>query len=312
MRTDLRIGTRASRLALAQTELVSEMLKKAHPGISLEIKTYKTQGDRNVKTPLHQIEGKALFTKELEDALLRKEIDVAVHSAKDLYSELEKGLVLGAVPEREDAADIFIAHQAVKLKDLPPDARIGTSSVRRRAQLKRMNPLWQIADLRGNVDTRLRKLEEGFYEGILLAFAGVKRLGLLEEWPNREVMNEKEFLPAPCQGALGLETRADDRETLEILKPLNHPASETRVRAERAFLKVLQGGCQIPLGISSQLQGGKLTLIGALFSLDGKEAIRWSTFGDAKDPETIGKQLAEWLLNAGGKELLEKIRNEKK
>jgi hydroxymethylbilane synthase len=184
--------------------------------------------------------------------------------------------------------------------------------LRRRAQLKILNPNWEIAELRGNVDTRLRKLEEGFYEGIVLAAAGIKRLGLLEEWPNHEILSEKEFLPAPCQGALGLEIREQDKETAEILAPLNHEDSEKKVLAERAFMRGLQAGCQIPAGISSFIQAGQLTLVGALFSSDGKEAIRWSTHGDKNDPEAVGEHLADWLLNAGGKELLERVRNEKR
>jgi len=308
MKKNLKIGTRASQLALTQTDMVLSALKKIDSGLSFEIKTYKTHGDKDLKTPLSMIDHKAIFTKELEEALLKKEIDVAVHSAKDLYSDLAKGLVLGAVPEREMAADIFIAHGPARLKDLPSDARIGTSSVRRRAQLRLINPSWQIADLRGNVDTRLRKLEEGFYEGIVIALAGIKRLGLLDEWPNREVLSEKEFLPAPCQGALALEIREEDKEIREVLRTINHPASELRVRAEREYLRVLQGGCQIPIGVSSSIQDGQITLIGALFSLDGSEAIRWSTHGDKDKPEVVGAHLAEWLLNAGGKELLETIK----
>jgi hydroxymethylbilane synthase len=312
MKTKLKIGTRGSRLALAQTELVCESLKGIHPGIILEITTYKTQGDKRFDLPFSATSGKALFTKELEEALLKKEIDLAVHSAKDLYADLEKGLILGPVPLRENPADIFISHEHRTLKELPAGSRIGTSSLRRRAQLRILNPNWQIAELRGNVDTRLRKLEEGFYEGIVLAAAGIKRLGLIEEWPNHEILSEKEFLPAPCQGALALEIREGDKETAEILAPLNHLDSQKKVLAERAFMRTLQAGCQIPAGITSTVQEGQLTLIGALFSTDGKEAIRWSTLGDKNTPEAVGEQLAEWLLNAGGRELLEKVRNEKK
>ena len=229
----IKIGTRGSRLAMAQTEQVEKALRKAHPHLQVEIIPYKTTGDIMQHHPLGTLKGKSFFTKEIEEGLLKREIDLAVHSAKDLSALLPPGLKLAVTPEREPGSDIFLAHLPTSLKALPPGSRLGTSSVRRRAQLSILNSEWDLVELRGNVDSRLRKLEEGFFEGIVIALAGLKRLGLLKEWPHTEILEEKEFLPSPCQGALGLQVREEDKETEEILAPLNHEPSHLRLRAER-------------------------------------------------------------------------------
>ena len=291
------IGTRGSRLALAQTELVAAALRQAHPALAVTVRTIRTRGDRITDVPLGQVGGKGIFVKEIEEALLRGEADLAVHSAKDLPTELPAGLAIVAVPPREDPHDVLIARQpGATLGDLPPGATIGTSSVRRQAQLAAARPDLRFCDLRGNVDTRLRKLHEGGLDAIVLAAAGLRRLGLGElGWP----VPFEICVPAPGQGLLALEARADDAKVAELLQPLEAAEARAALTAERAALAGLGGGCQVPVGIVAEHDSGELYLLGAVLSPDGTWAARAGVRGSYSEPEAAGAALAEALLAQG-------------
>ena len=300
-----RIGTRASRLALAQSEWVGEAVQTRHPGVRVELIRIRTQGDKILDAPLSKIGGKGLFVKEIEEALLRKEVDLAVHSMKDVPAELEKGLKISVYPKREDPRDAFVSKQFSTVRDLPQGALVGTSSLRRSAQLLHMRPDLHIVPLRGNVDTRLRKLDSGDLQAIVLAAAGLNRLGLAHRIT--ALLPPDSVLPAIGQGALGLEIREGDQETQPLLSFLNDLDTELAARAERSFLKTLEGGCQVPVAGHARVEGDVITLDGMVAELDGSKVLRQEIRGPGDRPETLGITLAKRLLSAGADRILEKI-----
>ena len=316
MKSKFTIGTRSSKLALWQAEFVkNELLKLGkHIGLPLEIalKEIKTKGDYITDVALSKIGGKGLFTKEIEDALLANEIDLAVHSLKDLPTKLPDGLKIGAVLKREKPHDVLIISRGVAcnastFKTLPLGSKIGTSSLRRIAQLKALRSDLEYLDLRGNLDTRIRKLEEGKFDAIVLAYAGVKRLGF--ENKITEHFNPEEILPAVGQGVLAIEVRENDKEIENIISKLNDNETYLASIVERSFLETLQGGCQVPIGAYSEIKNNKLTLYGIISSLDGRRVIKDRFTGNLEINECkqIGKKLAEALLQNGGKEVLRGI-----
>lgn len=290
----LRVGTRGSALAVSQTRQVIASIQELIPGLVVEMVTITTKGDLHLGAPLHEVGGKGLFVKEIEDAMLAGGVDLAVHSAKDMPAELPPGLVLAAFPARVDPRDAVISRTGCRLDDLPPGSRVGTSSLRRVFQLSRQRPDLVIEPLRGNVDTRLRKLREGRYDAIILAAAGLTRLGLAGEIT--EYLEPSHFIPAVGQGALAIETREDDSWARAIADRINDPATEIAVRAERAYLARIEGGCQVPAGGHCRLEGDAITLDAFLASPDGKFFARDSLTGPAGEPEKIGLELAERLL----------------
>ncbi|HXF04536.1 MAG TPA: hydroxymethylbilane synthase [Blastocatellia bacterium] len=298
------LGSRASLLALRQAEMVKDRLIEMHPGITITIRRITTTGDRITDAPLARMGGKGLFIKEIEEALLAGEIDLAVHSLKDMPAELPPGVTIAAVTEREDPRDALITREGTgTLLTLPSGARIGTSSLRRSVQLKALRPDLEVLPLRGNVDTRMRKLDAGQYDAIVLAAAGLNRLGLahrITEWISPDLL-----LPAIGQGALALETRADDQETLALVGGLNHAPTEVAVTAERAFLRRFGGGCQIPLAAYAEIQGNELRLRGLIASLDGRRLLKDQVVGSVFDGENLGHHLARRLIEAGALDLLE-------
>ncbi|MGE5310341.1 MAG: hydroxymethylbilane synthase [Nitrospirota bacterium] len=301
----LRIGTRGSALALWQAEWVRSQLTAAHPGLTVELVTIKTQGDKILDVPLAKVGGKGLFVKEIEEALLEGRVDLAVHSMKDMPAELLAGLRVAAMPLREDPRDVLIMREGSGFADLPPGARIGTSSLRRAAQLLHLRADLRIETLRGNLDTRLRKLETHGFHAVVLAAAGIKRMGLshlITQYLEPELM-----LPAVGQGALGIETRTEDAPTNELVAALAHQPTMVAVRAEREFLRRLQGGCQVPIGGHATLEGERLILTGMVADLQGRRVIRRVLQGEARKAEEIGESLAEVVLSVGGAEILGEI-----
>lgn len=298
----LRIGTRGSVLALTQTRWVEAQLRRHHPELATELVVIRTTGDKITDVPLARIGGKGLFIKEIEEALLRGEVDLAVHSLKDMPAELPPGCVLGAFPPREDWRDAFLSPRWDSLDDIPPGGRVGTGSLRRRVQVLHRRPDLEVVPLRGNVDTRLRKLETENLEAIILAAAGLKRLGL-GHLP-RGYLAPEEMLPAIGQGALALEVRAGDREMLEVLKPLDHRPTRVTVTAERAFLARLGGGCLVPVAALGELTDGRLRLTGLISDADGRRVVRDQAEGEPEAAASLGTELAERLLAAGGREIL--------
>src|SRR5262245_50095707 len=295
------IGTRASKLALVQTDMVRAALEQAHAGLSIAVEHITTKGDIILDRSLSAIGDKGLFVTEIEEALRAGRIDLAVHSAKDLPSELPPDMLLAAFPPREDPRDALVARDGRRLAELPHGARIGTSSLRRACQLRALRPDLQIAELRGNVDTRLRKLHEGQYEAIVLAAAGLLRLGLAAEIS--EYLEPGVMLPAVSQGILGIEVRAGDVATAALLAPLDDPAARTAASAERAFLARIGGGCQVPIGAYARLDGATLVLAGMIGARDGR-LVRGELPGPAGQPSVLGTRLAEDLLENGGRALL--------
>jgi len=302
---ELVIGTRRSKLALWQAEWVHARLRELEPELAVSLKRIKTTGDKILDTPLASIGGKGLFVKEIEEALLRGEIDLAVHSMKDVPTRLPAGLEILAIPEREDPRDVLITRNKVSLERLVPGSRIGTSSLRRQAQLLHYRPDLSIQILRGNLDTRLRKLEAGEYDGIILAAAGIKRLG----WSDRvtEYLSPDVCLPAIGQGALALEGRTDDGFVREVVARLDHHPTRIAVTAERAFLERLEGGCQVPIAAHAAITNGTLTLSALIAGVDGRRLVRDSVQGPMRDAHRLGVELAERLLARGGDEILKEI-----
>jgi hydroxymethylbilane synthase len=301
----LRIGTRGSALALWQAHHIAESLAQLH-GIATELVRIRTSGDRLQSVAVSQAgasaDGKGIFIKELEDALLASTVDLAVHSMKDVPTEAPEGLTFPAVTRREDVRDCLISRAARKLEDLPPGARIGTSSLRRQAQLRHHRPDLEMVDVRGNVDTRLRKLAGGEFDAIVLALAGLKRLGVADKVT--QILDANVMLPAVGQGAIGIETRADDRETSKFVAALDDAETHVCITAERALLQELQGGCQVPLGAWAVLIGGELHLDAAVFSADGREVVRRDDRGSPRDAHAVGKRLGQTLIGAGADKLL--------
>jgi len=307
--TRLRIGTRGSALALWQANHIADELKKIH-GVETELIRIRTSGDRMQSAPVAQINeqigaemgGKGIFIKELEDALLANTIDLAVHSMKDVPTEIPAGLAFPAITRREDPRDCLISRTGRSLKGLPSGARIGTSSLRRQAQLRHHRLDLEVVNLRGNVDTRLKKLDAKEFDAVVLAMAGVNRLGFAGRIS--QVLDEGVMLPAVGQGALGIETRADDKRTSEFVAALDDSESRACVTAERALLHELQGGCQVPLGAWARLAGDDLRIEAAVFSADGKEFVRREEQGSVADPTGAGKRLGQALLEAGADRIL--------
>ncbi len=297
----LRIGTRKSKLALWQANYVKEKLESRAYGVELVLIT--TTGDKILDAPLAKIGGKGLFVKEIEEALLRGDIDLAVHSLKDVPMVLPEGLTLGAITEREEPFDVLISRDGRGLQELPEGAKVGTSSLRRQVQIKRKRPDLRVEILRGNVDTRLRKLEEGLYDAIVLAYAGVKRMGFEE----RVSQVLEDFIPAVGQGSLAIEIRQEDQKVYEAIAFLDHRESRIRAECERAFLRELQGGCQVPIGAYAWIEGEKLKLKAFISDLEGKRFLEGAEEGDLHQAEQVGKKLAKRLLEEGGKEILEEI-----
>ncbi len=301
----IKIGTRGSQLALWQAHWVKSQIEKHHSGIEVEITIISTKGDRVLDVSLPKLgeQGKGLFTKELEDAIFERRVDLAVHSLKDLPTELPNGLGISAICEREDVRDALVAREPIRsLSELPVRSVIGTSSLRRQAQLLRARPDLVIEPVRGNVDTRLRKLDEGSFDAIVLAAAGLHRLG----HANRitEHLSEDFMLPAVGQGALAIETRADDAVVNEIVGALDHEPTRLACRAERAFLKGLGGGCLVPIAAHATIEAGTMNLDGLVASPDGSEALRDRQTGPSSDAEAIGQRLADELLSRGADRIL--------
>ncbi|NJL38382.1 MAG: hydroxymethylbilane synthase [Leptolyngbyaceae cyanobacterium SM1_4_3] len=304
----IRIGSRKSQLALVQTHWVQEHLQKAFPDRAFEVHTMSTHGDKILDVALAKIGDKGLFTKELEVGMLQGEIDFAVHSLKDLPTHLPEGLVLGCVTEREDPADALVvhaAHQDKQIDTLPKGAVIGTSSLRRLAQLRHHYPHLTFKDIRGNLNTRLGKLDAGEYDGIILAVAGLQRLGMGDRI--HQALPPEVSLHAVGQGALGIECRAEDSEILSLLKALEHPPTACCCYAERAFLRELEGGCQVPIGVNTSLQGDTLTLTGIVASLDGQTLVKDTLTGTSDQSEQLGIDLAHRLKQQGAQKILDEI-----
>jgi hydroxymethylbilane synthase len=301
MKTKLVIGSRGSKLALWQSEWVKSQLEIRHANLEIKIEIIKTSGDINTQQPLTIIGGKGVFTKELEEALLDGRVDLAVHSLKDLPTILPDGLALSAITEREDPRDALILRNDLQIKQpslstLPQNAIVGTSSQRRMAQLKEIRSDVVIKNLRGNVDTRIRKLDEGEYDAIILASAGLRRLGLTKRISTTLALDE--MLPAVGQGALGLETRANDSEIIELIQSLNHERTNIACTAERAFLRALGGGCQLPIAGHAIVIDERLLLTGMLASESFDKIARNKIDGSKDEPEFLGQTLAEMLLTA--------------
>ena len=301
----LRLGTRKSQLALWQAEYVRAQLMRHHPGLRVELVTMTTEGDRILDRSLAKIGGKGLFIKELEQGLLENHTDIAVHSMKDVTATLPPTLHIPVVCEREDPRDAFISNHYDTLAALPKGARVGTSSLRRQCQLREAYPHIEILTLRGNVNTRLSKLDAGEYEAIILAVAGVKRLGMATRI--RERLDTRVSLPAVGQGAVAIECRIDDKATNELIAPLNHRATQLCVAAERAMNAHLDGGCQVPIGGYAELHGDTLHLRGLVGEPDGSRLLRAEIRGASAQAETLGAQLAQELLAKGAKTILDKV-----
>lgn len=308
MEKHIRIGTRSSLLALTQSSRVQEQIEKQHPGMTVELVRIVTKGDKILDVPLAMVGGKGLFVKEIEEALIRKEIDLAVHSMKDVPAELPDSLHLGVIPRREDPRDVFIANDFDSLDDLPAGSLVGTSSLRRRSQLANLRPDLTLDNLRGNLDTRLRKLDEGLYEAIILAAAGLNRLGMGERATRYFPVTE--MLPAVGQGALGIELRRADEELLAALSFLNDDNTVLAVRAERAFLQRLEGGCQVPIGAFAEIVDRQIRLTGLVAEEDGSRIIKKTGSASCNEAESLGRSLAEEILALGGGEILARVYNQ--
>lgn len=305
MPSELRIGTRGSQLALYQANWVREKLVETHPDLNVMLIKIKTTGDKIQDAPLGKIGGKGLFVKEIEEALIHRRIDLAVHSIKDVPTEFPGSLHLSAITKREDPRDVFISRDGKILRDLPQQAKIGTSSLRRQAQLLHFRNDLELLPLRGNLETRLKKLKTMNLDGIVLALAGMKRLGLEERIT--EIIPTEISLPAIGQGALGIETRQDDQETEGKIQFLNHKDSWIAVSAERAFLKKLEGGCQVPIAAYAQIFGTSIQVEGLVGTIDGKRLIRHHIVGPIERAESLGIELAEILFEKGAKEILDEV-----
>jgi hydroxymethylbilane synthase len=300
----LRIGTRGSLLAKWQAEHVRKQLFQL-TGIEAEIVIIKTSGDKLQNTPLSKIGGQGIFVKELEEALFEETIDLAVHSVKDVPTEVPSRLSFPAVCRREDVRDCLVSHNGAALANLRQGARVGTGSLRRQAQLRHLRPDLDVRDLRGNVDTRLRKVESGEYEAVLLAKAGLDRLG----WSQRitETLSPEIFLPAVGQGAIAVECRLNDTEAAQALEKLDHPETRTAIIAERALLAALQGGCQVPLGAWARLERGELLLEACVCSADGAQYVKQSATAPPDQATQLGQHMAKLLFDAGAQSILEEV-----
>ena len=302
----LRIGTRASQLALWQANWVKSELEKRYPDLEVTLTKIKTQGDKILDVPLAMVGGKGLFVKEIEEAMLRDEIDIAVHSMKDVPTIFPEGLALRCITKREDCRDIVILRPGFKSwKDLPQGARIGTSALRRKAQLLHLRPDLQMVDIRGNVETRIRKLTEDNLDAVILAAAGMHRLGFTKQIG--EYLPVYVSIPAIGQGALGIESRIDDISTNRLIDFFNHPETDWAVRAERAFLKRLEGGCQVPIACHGTVEGEALSLTGFVSDCEGVRCLKKTSTGSVHDAEKIGTSLGDDLLILGAGKILNEV-----
>ena len=301
----LTIATRGSKLALWQANHIKSCIESRHENVSVDLKVIKTKGDKILDVPLAKIGGKGLFVKEIEEAIMDGSAQLAVHSMKDVPMDLPEGMELFAIPEAEEPNDAFISNKAKSISDLPEGAVVGTSSLRRKVQLLAARGDLNIKDLRGNVDTRLRKLADGEFDAIILAKSGLKRLGLSDVITDS--IDVDEMLPAVCQGVLGIEVSEDDDETKELLKFLIHEPTKIRSRCERAYLKKLEGGCQAPIAGHSVISGDTITMTGLVASIDGRTVIRKTATGKTAEPEKVGIALAEDVLSAGADKILQEI-----
>ena len=305
MRSTIRIATRKSPLALWQAHFVQSRLQQLYPQLRVELLPMSTKGDKILDSPLAKVGGKGLFVKELEQAILAGDADIAVHSMKDVPVEFPEGLGLTIICERDDPRDAFVSGRFASIAELPTGSRVGTSSLRRQCQLRAQRPDLQVIDLRGNVNSRLAKLDAGEYDAILLAAAGLRRLGLHERIS--ALLPPELSLPANGQGAVGIECRLDDDELLTLLAPLEHAPTRQRVLAERAMNRALQGGCQVPIGAYAELEDDTLWLRGLVGLPDGSQILRAEIRGAASEPEALGQALAEQLLAQGAASLLAKV-----
>jgi len=302
------IATRSSQLAVWQADFIKNEINKKFPDVTIELTKIKTKGDKILDTPLAKIGGKGLFVKEVENALYEKEADIAVHSMKDVPSEMPEGMELFVSPKRETPYDAFLSINYNSIDELPEGAIVGTSSLRRMVQIRKRRPDLQIENLRGNINTRIRKLEEGMYDAIVLAKAGLVRVGFFQHL--KQTLTEDIMIPAVCQGTLGIEVGEDNNEAKELLKFFYDEETYIRTKAERAFLKTLEGGCQVPIAGYSILNGSKLKLMGMVSSLDAKEYIYRETEDIPENAENMGTKLAQEILEAGGREILANIYHE--
>jgi len=301
----LKIGTRGSALALTQSGWVADCIRKRYPGVAVELVTIRTKGDIMQDVSLVQIGGKGLFIKEIEEALLRGEVDIAVHSMKDVPAELPDDLEIGVTPQREDPRDVLISRNNRKLEEMHHGARIGTCSLRRGFQLRNRMPDLDIVPLRGNLDTRIRKIETEDLDGVIVAAAGIRRMGWVAK--ASQFIPVEVMLPAVGQGVLGIETRRDDARVREAIAFLHDPVTACEVGAERAFLKRLGGGCQLPIAAFAKKNGGEIALAGLVGSPDGRVMISHAVKGAATEFEALGRELAENILGRGGRALLDEV-----
>ena len=308
MISKLVIGTRGSKLALYQANLVKSKLEATYPTLVVVTNIIKTKGDKILDIALSKIGDKGFFTKEIQDALHKKEVDIAVHSLKDLPTELPKGTQLGAILERANHKDVLVSIDGKKLDDFTSEDKIATSSLRRKSQLKQINKEVQVVEIRGNVDTRIRKMRNGHCQGIIMAAAGIERLGFHDHIT--EYLNENQMLTAPGQGAIAIEVRDKENEILELLSVLNHNESAICVTAERSFLNRLDGGCQIPFAAHATINGDILTIEGMVATLDGRKMQRETIKGNSKDAIQLGIDLANSIKKNGGHKILEEVKRE--
>ncbi len=302
----LKLGSRGSKLALWQADFVASQLTRIVPDLNIEVKVIKTKGDKILDVALSRIGDKGLFTREIEKELLDGSIDMAIHSMKDLPSQLSPGLCIAAVLERENPGDVLISRQGYKFYDLPQGAVIGTSSLRRISQIRALRPDIILVDMRGNVETRIRKMYEQELDGIVLAYAGVKRLGF--ENKISDFLPHEVILPAVGQGAIAIEVRQGDTTNLELAGSINHEPTDWATQTERSFLRVLEGGCQVPIGCYAEVKGENITVEGLVASLDGSRVFRGSIQGSCQEADLIGQQLAYDLLQKGAASVLAEIR----
>jgi hydroxymethylbilane synthase len=301
---ELRLGTRASLLALQQAHWVKKRVEELNPEITVTLVHIKTTGDR-LDFPLFQVGGKGLFVKEIEEALTRKEIDLAVHSAKDLPAIIPEGLILTAFPEREDPRDALVSQGGKRFEEVPQGGKIGTGSLRRKAQLLNLRPDLEIVPLRGNLDTRLKKLMALNLDAVILAAAGLRRM----KWEGQvsEFFDPETMVPAIGQGALAVESREGDERVRRAVSPLDHPPTRVSVLAERAFLRRLEGGCQVPIGGLARIRGERLALTGLVAGVDGRRVVKGKVEGPLEKNTELGVQLAEDLLGRGAEEILREV-----
>jgi hydroxymethylbilane synthase len=308
MKSDITIGTRGSALALWQAEWVKAAIVNHYPSLSVNLEIIKTKGDKILDVPLAKVGGKGLFVKEIEEALLDGRIDLAVHSMKDMPAEIPDGLCIGAVPERETPNDVLISKRNLPLSKLPEGSKIGTSSLRRSSQLLNLRPDFIIEPLRGNLGTRIKKLETEGLDAIVLAAAGVKRLNMEDKIS--EYIDLNALLPAVGQGALCIESRKNDPDINEIISKLDHPATHQIITGERAFLHRLEGGCQVPMAAYGTIKNSELTITGIVAEIDGSRIIKQIITGPVTDAAKIGKELAERLIDMGAGEILDRLTQE--